>query len=148
MIDNPEYNPNMAIEYCRFGRVIFPSVFLQPTPRTHHLLGPHSRHTIPPFPAFQDGEPEHRAQLRALPPEQARNRPQPRLSAPLTPSSIGSALVDTLDTFIAERRIEPQVALQLLLHFDRNIAEVLGEKVKARMTFKVRLAPGHGLTRG
>jgi hypothetical protein len=56
----------------------------------------------------------------------------------LTPPSIGSALVDTLDTFIAERRIEPQVALQLLLHFDRNIAEVLGEKVKARMTFKVR----------
>jgi transcription initiation factor TFIIA small subunit len=59
------------------------------------------------------------------------------LPAQLTASSIGSALVDTLDTFIAERRIEPQVALQLLLHFDRNIAEVLNEKVKARMTFKV-----------
>lgn len=43
-----------------------------------------------------------------------------------------------MDTFIAERRIEPQVAIKMLEHFDAIIADVLGDKVKTRMTFKVR----------
>jgi len=49
--------------------------------------------------------------------------------------SIGMALTDTLDDLISERRIEP--------NFDRSITEVLAEKVKARLTFKV-----HGLCGG
>jgi transcription initiation factor TFIIA small subunit len=51
--------------------------------------------------------------------------------------SIGNALVEALDTFIAEGRIEPQIAIGLLQHFDRVIAEVLSTGVKSRLTFKV-----------
>lgn len=49
------------------------------------------------------------------------------------------ALTDTLDDLISERRIEPQLAMKILANFDRSITEVLAEKVKARLTFKVRL---------
>jgi hypothetical protein len=53
------------------------------------------------------------------------------------PSSIGMALTDTLDDLISERRIEPQLAMKILANFDRSITEVLAEKVKARLSFKV-----------
>lgn len=46
--------------------------------------------------------------------------------------------MDTLDELIGERRIEPQLAMKILSHFDRSIAEVLQDKVKSRMSFKVR----------
>lgn len=49
------------------------------------------------------------------------------------------ALTDTLDDLISERRIEPQLAMKILANFDRSITEVLAEKVKARLTFKVLL---------
>jgi hypothetical protein len=52
-------------------------------------------------------------------------------------SSIGMALTDTLDDLISDRRIEPQLAMKILANFDRSIAEVLADKVKARLTFKV-----------
>lgn len=52
-------------------------------------------------------------------------------------SSIGLALADTLDDLISSRRIEPQLAMKIMQHFDEKIAAVLGEKVKARMSFKV-----------
>lgn len=55
----------------------------------------------------------------------------------LTDFSVGSAMTDALDLFISERRIEPQLAIKMLQHFDRVVAEVLNEKVKARMSFKV-----------
>jgi transcription initiation factor TFIIA small subunit len=48
--------------------------------------------------------------------------------------------VEALDTFIAERRIEPQIAIKMLEHFDRVVAEVLNDRVKVRMSFKVRKA--------
>lgn len=47
------------------------------------------------------------------------------------------ALTDTLDDLISERRIEPQLAMKILANFDRSITEVLADKVKARLTFKV-----------
>jgi transcription initiation factor TFIIA small subunit len=50
------------------------------------------------------------------------------------------ALTDTLDDLISERRIEPQLAMKILANFDRSITEVLADKVKARLTFKVLLA--------
>jgi hypothetical protein len=53
------------------------------------------------------------------------------------PNSVGASLVEALDTFIADRRIEPQIAIKMLEHFDRIVAEVLNEKVKSRLTFKV-----------
>lgn len=52
-------------------------------------------------------------------------------------TSIGMALTDTLDDLISERRIEPQLAMKILANFDRSITEVLADKVKARLTFKV-----------
>lgn len=51
--------------------------------------------------------------------------------------SIGLALADTLDDLISSRRIEPQLAMRIMQNFDVSIASVLGDKVKARMTFKV-----------
>ncbi|KAI9679465.1 MAG: Transcription initiation factor IIA small chain (TFIIA 13.5 kDa subunit) [Caeruleum heppii] len=54
-------------------------------------------------------------------------------------SSIGSALMDTLDDLITERRIEPQLAIKIMANFDRSITEVLADKVKARLTFKGHL---------
>jgi predicted ATPase with chaperone activity len=60
------------------------------------------------------------------------------LQARLTYSnSIGNALVESLDEFIADRRIEPQIAIKMLEHFDKIVAEVLQDKVKARLQFKV-----------
>ena len=61
------------------------------------------------------------------------------------------ALTDTLDELISDRRIEPQLALKVLTHYDRAVSDVLGEKVKARMSFKVSwradLAVGHWFSR-
>jgi transcription initiation factor TFIIA small subunit len=51
--------------------------------------------------------------------------------------SIGTALTDALDTFITDGRMEPQVALKVLATIDRVVAEVLAERVKARLSFKV-----------
>jgi len=51
--------------------------------------------------------------------------------------SIGLALTDTLDDLISDGRLQPQLAMKILANFDRSITEVLAEKVKARLTFKV-----------
>ena len=61
----------------------------------------------------------------------------------LTHCSIGSALTDALDNFITDGRMEPQVALKVLATFDRVVAEVLAEKVKARLSFKVHRQRDH-----
>ncbi|KAJ9501378.1 Transcription initiation factor IIA subunit 2 [Exophiala xenobiotica] len=52
-------------------------------------------------------------------------------------SSIGEALIDTIDDLINDGRIEPQLAMKILANFDRSIADTLAEKVKSRLTFKV-----------
>lgn len=54
-------------------------------------------------------------------------------------SSIGLSLIDTLDEFVQEGRIEPQTAMKVLASFDKSFAEVLAEKVKARLNFKGHL---------
>lgn len=74
----------------------------------------------------------------------------PRLLSLLTPSievitnnplcSIGMALTDALDDLISEGRIAPQLAMKILNNFDKHVTEVLSEKVKANLTFKVRLS--------
>lgn len=51
--------------------------------------------------------------------------------------SVGAALTDALDDLIMETRIDPQLAMKILANFDRAIAEVLQNQVKARLTFKV-----------
>jgi transcription initiation factor TFIIA small subunit len=55
-------------------------------------------------------------------------------------NSIGQMLTDALDDLIGEERIDPQLAMKVLTQFDRVITEVLNEKVKARLTFKVRFS--------
>nr|POE71861.1 transcription initiation factor iia subunit 2 [Quercus suber] len=55
-------------------------------------------------------------------------------------TSIGLALADTLDDLISTRRIEPQLAMRIMQNFDQSIAAVLGDKVKARLSFKACLA--------
>jgi hypothetical protein len=57
----------------------------------------------------------------------------------LTKDSLGGALTDTLDNLITERRIEPQLAMKILINFDKAVADGLAEKVKTRLTFKVSL---------
>ena len=48
-------------------------------------------------------------------------------------TSIGLALADTLDDMIASGKIEPQLANRVIQNFDQCIADVLHEKVKARV---------------
>jgi hypothetical protein len=62
----------------------------------------------------------------------------------LSSSSIGEALIDTIDDLINDGRIEPQLAMKILSNFDRAIAETLAEKVKSRLTFKVRISKSRG----
>lgn len=52
-------------------------------------------------------------------------------------NSLGLSLTDTLDDLINEGRIEPQLAMKILSTFDRAITEVLAEKVRSRISFKV-----------
>jgi Transcription initiation factor IIA, gamma subunit, helical domain len=47
--------------------------------------------------------------------------------------------MDTIDDLINGGHIEPQLAMKILGNFDRIVQEVLAEKVKARLTFKVGL---------
>ncbi|MCJ1245410.1 Transcription initiation factor IIA small chain (TFIIA 13.5 kDa subunit) [Trapelia coarctata] len=54
-------------------------------------------------------------------------------------SSIGLALIDTLDEMVEEGRMEPQLAMKVVASFDRIVTEVLAEKVKARLSFKGHL---------
>ncbi|MCJ1309888.1 Transcription initiation factor IIA small chain (TFIIA 13.5 kDa subunit) [Agyrium rufum] len=54
-------------------------------------------------------------------------------------SSIGLALIDTLDVFVHDGRMEPQLAMKVLSSFDRAITEILAGQVKARLTFKGHL---------
>ena len=54
-----------------------------------------------------------------------------------TSCSIGAALIDTVDDLINEGAIEPQLAMKVVSHFDRIIADVLADRVKARLNFKV-----------
>jgi transcription initiation factor TFIIA small subunit len=50
---------------------------------------------------------------------------------------IGMALTDALDDLISEGRIAPQLAMKILNNFDKHVTEVLSDKVKANLTFKV-----------
>nr|CAG8488419.1 6064_t:CDS:2 [Entrophospora candida]CAG8502491.1 7822_t:CDS:2 [Entrophospora candida] len=51
-------------------------------------------------------------------------------------SSIGIALTESLDDFIQTGQITPQLAMKVLLQFDKSITEALETKVKTKATFK------------
>jgi hypothetical protein len=67
----------------------------------------------------------------------AKNAHLLRLTDGASADSIGLSLTDTLDDLINDGRIEPQLAMKILANFDRAITEVLADKVKARLNFKV-----------
>ena len=52
------------------------------------------------------------------------------------------SLIDTLDEMVHTGRIEPQTAMKVMTSFDKAITEVLADKVKARMSFKVQMSRG------
>ncbi|CAO1616318.1 unnamed protein product [Jaminaea pallidilutea] len=51
-------------------------------------------------------------------------------------SSIGIQLTSSLDTLIQSGHINPLLAMRVLNHFDRSVADTLGQKVKAKATIK------------
>jgi transcription initiation factor TFIIA small subunit len=107
--------------------------YKSPTPGTHH----HSRQYLA-APAHHHGRPDQ--VLRALPPKQVLHvRHGECQNARLTKDSLGGALTDTLDYLITERRIEPQLAMKILINFDKAVADGLAEKVKSRLSFKGHL---------
>ena len=57
-------------------------------------------------------------------------------NANLPSPSLGVTLIKTLDELIQSEKLDPQLAMKILYHFDRVMAETLSEKVKARLTFK------------
>ncbi|MCJ1375616.1 Transcription initiation factor IIA small chain (TFIIA 13.5 kDa subunit) [Loxospora ochrophaea] len=54
-------------------------------------------------------------------------------------SSIGQSLIDTLDEFVNDGRIEPQLAMKVISSFDKAVAEVLADRVKQKLNFKGHL---------
>lgn len=97
--------------------------------------------------ANRDGAPRSRWQRQMRPFTSCTEGPRPStlsckscssLLTDLCTLSIGIALADTLDDLISSRRIEPQLAMRIMQTFDQSIASVLGERVKAKLQFKVR----------
>ncbi|KAI8601686.1 transcription initiation factor IIA, gamma subunit, helical domain-containing protein [Dissophora ornata] len=54
-------------------------------------------------------------------------------------SSIGLALIDSLDELIQSGHINPQLAMRVLAQFDMSIAEALSTRVRNRVQFKAHL---------
>ncbi|GJJ73257.1 transcription initiation factor TFIIA small subunit [Entomortierella parvispora] len=54
-------------------------------------------------------------------------------------SSIGLALIDSLDELIQSGHINPQLAMRVLAQYDMSIAEALSSRVKNRATVKAHL---------
>ncbi|AAS50841.2 ABR071Wp [Eremothecium gossypii ATCC 10895] len=54
-------------------------------------------------------------------------------------STIGVALMDSLDTLISDGRIEASLAMRVLETFDKVVSETLRDKTSAKLTFKGHL---------
>ena len=54
-------------------------------------------------------------------------------------TTLGNSLQESLDELIQSQQITPQLALQVLLQFDKAINHSLASKVKNRISFKGRL---------
>ncbi|KZS97112.1 transcription initiation factor IIA gamma subunit [Sistotremastrum niveocremeum HHB9708] len=55
-------------------------------------------------------------------------------------SSIGMALTDSLDELITSGQITPQLAMKVLLQFDKSLADSLVKHVKTKTTLKGHLS--------
>lgn len=54
-------------------------------------------------------------------------------------TTLGNSLQESLDELIQSQQITPQLALQVLLQFDKAINNALSSKVKNRVNFKGKL---------
>ncbi|KAG0256798.1 Transcription initiation factor IIA small chain (TFIIA 13.5 kDa subunit) [Linnemannia exigua] len=54
-------------------------------------------------------------------------------------SSIGLALIDSLDELIQSGHINPQLAMRVLAQFDMSIADALSSRVRNRANFRAHL---------
>lgn len=54
-------------------------------------------------------------------------------------STVGIALADALDELIQSQQLTPQLAMKVLMQFDKSITETLGSRVKSRGVFKGHL---------
>lgn len=52
-------------------------------------------------------------------------------------TTLGHTLQESLDELIQYSQLSPQLAMKVLLQFDKTINFVLASKVKSRLTFKV-----------
>jgi len=51
-------------------------------------------------------------------------------------TTLGQTLQESLDDLIQMQQISPQLALRVLLQFDRSINQALANKVRSRISFK------------
>eukprot|EP00252_Welwitschia_mirabilis_P004364 TRINITY_DN146_c0_g1_i1.p1 TRINITY_DN146_c0_g1~~TRINITY_DN146_c0_g1_i1.p1 ORF type:complete len:107 (-),score=26.32 TRINITY_DN146_c0_g1_i1:254-574(-) len=54
-------------------------------------------------------------------------------------STIGICLTETLDELVANGTLSPEHAIQVLVQFDRSMAEALQNQVKSKVTIKGHL---------
>eukprot|EP00252_Welwitschia_mirabilis_P004365 TRINITY_DN146_c0_g2_i1.p2 TRINITY_DN146_c0_g2~~TRINITY_DN146_c0_g2_i1.p2 ORF type:complete len:106 (-),score=11.67 TRINITY_DN146_c0_g2_i1:347-664(-) len=54
-------------------------------------------------------------------------------------STIGTCLTETLDELVANGTLSPEHAIQVLVQFDRSMAEALQTQVKSKVTIKGHL---------
>ncbi|KAH7102281.1 transcription initiation factor IIA, gamma subunit [Auriculariales sp. MPI-PUGE-AT-0066] len=54
-------------------------------------------------------------------------------------STTGTALTDALDELISQGKIPPQLALKVLLQYDRTLGDTLNKSVKSKTTLKGHL---------
>ncbi|KAI8870719.1 transcription initiation factor IIA, gamma subunit [Ramicandelaber brevisporus] len=54
-------------------------------------------------------------------------------------TTLGNALTDALDELVTHSYLTPQLAIRVLVHFDRAFADALSHRVKTRTTLKGKL---------
>ncbi|KAG6480959.1 transcription initiation factor IIA subunit 2-like [Zingiber officinale] len=54
-------------------------------------------------------------------------------------SSIGMCLTETLDEMVSTGALSPELAIQVLMQFDRSMTEALETQVKSKVTIKGHL---------
>lgn len=52
-------------------------------------------------------------------------------------STIGTCLTETLDELVSNGTLSPEHAIQVLVQFDKSMAEALETQVKSKVTIKV-----------
>ncbi|WVZ67244.1 hypothetical protein U9M48_016350 [Paspalum notatum var. saurae] len=54
-------------------------------------------------------------------------------------STIGTCLTDTLDDLVSARVVSPELAIQVLVQFDKSMTEALDSQVKSKVNIKGHL---------